>query len=273
MNTLRFFVLLLFLGIVMGCGGNGNKTDEKMVIIKTEFGDIKVKLYNDTPKHRDNFLKLVDEGFYTDLLFHRVIKQFMIQGGDPGSKNAAPGVQLGGGSPGYTIPAEILPNHHHKKGALAAARLGGPKNPMKESSGSQFYIVQGLVFRPGQLDTLEMKINAQQKDQLLRESFDANKAKFSELQSKNDKAGFDLLVAQLREQADSLYATKQPFKLTPEQRNDYTTIGGYPSLDNEYTVFGEVVEGLEVIDKIAEVEIDRMNRPVKDVKMKIEQVK
>jgi cyclophilin family peptidyl-prolyl cis-trans isomerase len=273
MNTLRFFVLLLFLGIVIGCGGSGNKTDENMVIIKTEFGDIKVKLYNDTPKHRDNFIKLVDEGFYTDILFHRVIKQFMIQGGDPTSKDAAPGVQLGGGSPGYTIPAEILPNHHHKKGALAAARLGGPKNPMKESSGSQFYIVQGLVYRPGQLDTLEMKINAQRKDQLLRESFDQNKAKFNELQSKNDKAGFDLLVAQLREKADSLYATKSPFKLTPEQRNDYTTIGGYPSLDNEYTVFGEVVEGLDVIDKIAVVETDRMNRPVKDVKMKVEQVK
>ena len=264
------FALLMIAGI--SCGGS-DKTNEKLVVINTEFGDIKVKLYDDTPKHRDNFVKLVSEGFYTDLLFHRVINKFMIQGGDPNSRTAAPGVQLGNGGPGYTIPAEILPVHFHKKGALAAARLGGPKNPMKESSGSQFYIVQGVVFRPGQLDTMEITMNSRLKDQLLRESFEAAKPQLTEFQAKNDKPGFDLFVARIREKVDSVYASKPPFKLTPEQRQAYTTIGGYPSLDGEYTVFGEVVEGLEVIDKIAVVEVDGANRPKTDVRMKIELVK
>ena len=267
---LMVMALLLFAGI--SCGGS-DKTKEKLVVIKTEFGDIKVKLYDDTPKHRDNFIKLAGEGFYTDLLFHRVMNKFMIQGGDPNSRAAAPGVQLGNGGPGYTIPAEILPNHFHKKGVLAAARLGGPKNPMKESSGSQFYIVQGYVFRPGQLDTLEITMNSRRKDLLLRENLEAANPKLAEFQAKNDRTGFDLLVAQIREKVDSIYATKPQFKLTPEQRQAYTTIGGYPSLDGEYTVFGEVVEGLEVVDKIAIVETDKANRPVTDVRMKIELVK
>ena len=153
---------MLFSGI--SCGTNGKSTNEKMVLLKTEFGNIKLKLFDDTPKHRDNFIKLVSEGFYDDLLFHRVINHFMLQGGDPNSRNSAPGAQLGSGSPGYTIPAEINPKYFHKKGALAAARLGGPRNPQKESSASQFYIVQGKVFRPGELDTLEMNMNKQRKD-------------------------------------------------------------------------------------------------------------
>lgn len=273
MKNIQLLVLITLMIIGISCGGSDKKSDEKLALIKTEFGNIKVKLYNDTPKHRDNFIKLVSEGFYTDLLFHRVINKFMIQAGDPNSRTAAPGVQLGNGGPGYTIPAEILPAHFHKKGVLAAARLGGPKNPMKESSGSQFYIVQGLVFRPGQLDTLEITMNARLKDQLLRENFDASKPQLAEFQAKNDKPGFDLFVTRIREKTDSIYATKPQFKLTPEQRKAYTTIGGYPSLDGEYTVFGEVVEGLEVIDKIAVVEVDGANRPKTDVRMKIELAK
>jgi len=272
MKKIHLIVLVLLMIVGISCGGS-DKTSEKLVVIKTEYGDIKVKLYDDTPKHRDNFVKLVGEGFYTDLLFHRVINKFMIQGGDPNSRTAVAGAQLGNGGPGYTIPAEILPVHFHKKGALAAARLGGPKNPMKESSGSQFYIVQGMVFRPGQLDTLEITMNTRRKDQLLRESFEAANPQLAACQAKNDKPGFDLLVAQIREKVDSVYATKPQFKLTPEQRQVYTTIGGYPSLDGEYTVFGEVVEGLDVIDMIAVVEIDGANRPKTDVKMKIELAK
>lgn len=272
MRRIQIVALLMIMITGVSCGGT-DKTKEKLAVIKTEFGDIKVKLYDDTPKHRDNFVKLVGEGFYTDLLFHRVINKFMIQGGDPNSRNAAPGVQLGNGNPGYTIPAEILPDHFHKKGVLAAARLGGPRNPMKESSGSQFYIVQGVVFRPGQLDTLEITMNSRRKDQLLRENFEAAKPQINEFQAKNDKPGFDLLVARIREKVDSVYATMAPFKLTPEQRQAYTTVGGYPSLDGDYTVFGEVVEGLEVIDKIAVVETDAANRPKADVRMKIELVK
>ena len=272
MGRIQLIVLVMLIISGISCGGN-DKTNEKLVVIKTEFGDIKVKLYDDTPKHRDNFVKLVSEGFYTDLLFHRVMNKFMIQGGDPNSRTAAPGVQLGNGGPGYTIPAEILPVHFHKKGVLAAARLGGPSNPLKESSGSQFYIVQGFVFRPGQLDTMEITINTRRKDQLLRESFEAANPQLAEFQAKNDKPGFDLFVARIREKVDSIYVTKPQYKLTTEQREAYTTVGGYPSLDGEYTVFGEVVEGIEVIDKIAIVETDNANRPKTDVRMKIELVK
>jgi cyclophilin family peptidyl-prolyl cis-trans isomerase len=197
----------------------------------------------------------------------------MIQCGDPNSKNAKPDDMLGNGGPGYTIPAEINPKYFHKKGAVAAARLGGPKNPEKNSSGSQFYIVQGKVFRTGELDTMEMAINKQRKDLMLREHFDASKDKFNECKEKNDKAGFDILVAEIRTKVDSIYDAGPKFAISKEQREAYSTIGGYPSLDGEYTVFGEVVEGFDVIDKIAAVETKKANRPLNDVKMKIELVK
>src|SRR5690606_21064516 len=148
MKKFDLIMTIALIVVVITCGENAKKTDETIVSINTEFGEIKVKLYNDTPKNNENFIKLVNDRFYNDLLFNRVINNFMIQGGNHNSKNAEPNSRLGSGGPGYTIPAEILPNHFHKKGALAAARLGGPKNPGKESSGSQFYIVQGKVFRP-----------------------------------------------------------------------------------------------------------------------------
>jgi len=273
MKKIQILALVTLMICSISCRGTVNKDDEKLVVIKTAFGNIKVKLYDDTPKHRDNFIKLVSEGFYTDLMFHRVINNFMIQGGDPNSRTASPGVKLGNGGPGYTIPAEILPVHFHKKGVLAAARLGGSSNPMKESSGSQFYIVQGMVFRQGQLDTLEITMNARTKDQLLRENFEAARPQMTELQAKNDKPGFDLCVAGIHQKVDSIYATRPPYKLTPEQRQIYTTVGGYPPLDGEYTVFGEVVEGIEVVDKIAVVETDAANRPKTDVRMNIELAK
>jgi cyclophilin family peptidyl-prolyl cis-trans isomerase len=194
------------------------KTPEKMLIISTDYGTIKVKLYNETPLHRDNFIKLVSEKFYDGLLFHRVINAFMIQGGDPDSRNAKPGQALGNGGPGYTIPAEFVPQYYHKKGALAAARLSDQMNPRKESSGSQFYIVQGKVFTIEELDFLQSRTGV-------------------------------------------VY--------TPEQKAAYTTIGGTPHLDGAYTVFGEVVEGFEVIDKIAVLQGDASSRPHTDVKMTI----
>jgi cyclophilin family peptidyl-prolyl cis-trans isomerase len=273
MKKFLFFIIAAMLFSGISCGINGKSTNEKMVLLKTEFGDIKLKLFDDTPKHRDNFIKLASEGFYNDLLFHRVINHFMIQGGDPNSRNASPGAQLGSGSPGYTIPAEINPKYFHKKGALAAARLGGPRNPQKESSGSQFYIVQGKVFRPGELDTMEMNMNKQRKDLMLRENFQAANSQLTEFQQKNDKEGFDKLVAEINMKVDSLFDATPKYIISPERRQAYTTIGGYPSLDGEYTVFGEVVEGLDVIDKIAAVQTNPANRPLQDIKMKIEVVK
>jgi cyclophilin family peptidyl-prolyl cis-trans isomerase len=196
----------------------------------------------------------------------------MIQGGDPNSKNAEPSVQLGGGSPGYTIPAEINPKYFHKKGALSAARIGGPRNPEKNSSGSQFYIVQGDVYRPGQLDTMEMMINKQKKEIMFREKLETENSKLEALKAKNDRVGFDLLVAEVREEADSIYNAGPQFLMSKEQREAYTTIGGYPSLDGEYTIFGEVIEGLDVIDKIAAVKTNGANRPLENIKMKLELV-
>ena len=204
------------------------KKKQTKVLISTEYGNIKIALYNETPKHRDNFIKLVKEGFYDSLLFHRVMKNFMIQGGDPESKGAKEGAALGNGGPGYTIPPEFNPKFIHKKGALATARQPDSWNPKKESNGSQFYIVQGRKFEKDEV----VKINNQKN-------------------ARRDTA----------------------ITYTEEQYKTYEEIGGYPSLDMEYTVFGEVIEGLEVIDKIAENEVDRRNRPKKDVKMSIKIVK
>lgn len=197
---------------------------ETKVLISTSYGDITIKLYNETPQHRDNFIKLVNDQFYDSLLFHRIIKDFMIQGGDPDSKNAKKGKMLGNGGPGYTIPAEFSTNLIHKKGALAAARLGGPENPNKESSGSQFYIVQGKKFDKKEVDKILKQKNANRAEQL---------------------------------------------SYTEEQYKAYETIGGTPHLDMDYTVFGEVIKGLDVIDKIAAVSTGKASRPKEDIKMTI----
>jgi peptidyl-prolyl cis-trans isomerase B (cyclophilin B) len=207
-------VLLLILVLLTAC-----KEKSMKVLFETSEGDIVLQLYEDTPQHSENFLKLVKEGYYDGVIFHRVIANFMIQSGDPGSKNPVPDGHYGTGGPSYRIPAEILPGHHHKKGALAAART---QNPKKESSGSQFYIVHGNIFDAEGLQAME----------------------------ENKKA------------ADS------NFKFSNEAVKNYTAIGGTPHLDGEYTVFGEVIEGLDVVDKIALTETKPNDRPVKDIFIK-----
>ena len=202
---------------------NAQINNVPMVLIETSYGNIKVKLYDETPFHQENFLKLVSEKFYDDQIFHRVIKGFMIQAGDPDSRNAMSGQLHGYGNPDYKIPAEFNKDLFHKKGALAAARLPDNINPNKESSASQFYIVQGSVYSATELDYME-------------------------------KRGVHI-------------------KFTDEQRKIYTTIGGTPHLDYSYTVFGEVTEGLEVVDKIASVKTDSRDRPLEDVKLKISLIK
>lgn len=198
----------------------------------------------------------------------------MIQGGDPDSKNAEPGKMLGGGSLEYTLPAEIIPEYYHKRGAVAAARRGGPSNPEKRSSSSQFYVVQGRTFSEGALDTLEMAKNQQLINELMREQLTDYQTEIEQFRANNDRDGFNLKVAEIREQVDSLIDVRGlGFKFTAEQREIYTTVGGYPSLDGDYTVFGEVIEGMDVVDKIAAMETDQNNRPLKDVKMEIEMIK
>ena len=213
MNRLAFVFVLTGLFVSTSFGSAVKKEKEQMVQIETEFGTIKIKLYDETPLHRDNFIKLVKQGLYNGSTFHRIIKQFMIQGG---------GLANGKQDPGYTIPAEFVSKYYHKKGALAAARQGDDVNPKKESSGSQFYIVQGKKLTDAEMD-----------------QFTAQTGK----------------------------------KMTPEQRNIYKTIGGVPHLDRDYTVFGEVVEGLDVIDKIAAVKTGPGDKPLKAIKMTMKAVK
>jgi cyclophilin family peptidyl-prolyl cis-trans isomerase len=261
--------ILLFLAI-FSC--NAQNYNGPVVLIKTEFGDIKVVLYNETPKHRDNFLKLAKAGFYDGTIFHRVIKGFMVQGGDPTTKNAQPGQKLGNGGPGYTLDPEFNPNLIHKRGALAAARLGDNINPEKKSSGSQFYIVLGEVIPASQVPTYVENENQQLPQKYMNKLALANKDSFMYYQSSNNKPAFDKLVEKIKQEAMAK-AKENPFKFTDLQYKTYTTIGGTPSLDGEYTVFGEVVEGMEVVDKIAEQEKGANDRPVKDIKIEVKVLK
>ena len=236
--------------------------------VETNLGDFTILLYGDTPAHRDNFVKLAKEGYYNGTLFHRVINQFMVQTGDPDSKNAQPGQHLGAGGPGYTLPAEInFPKHFHKRGALAAARQGDQVNPERRSSGSQFYVVTGNKFIPAQLDGIEN----QMKNQQLRAEFDRLSAPYMDqvrqMQMNGDREGLMALQNKLIAEAEAAVAGK-PSPLTDEMRESYTTVGGAPHLDGQYTVFGEVIDGMDVIDKIEKVETDSSDRPKEDVVIK-----
>lgn len=214
MNTIMVQVSVVMFALAFNFLGCGEK--EQIVVIETELGNMELKLYDKTPKHKENFLKLVEEGFYDSLLFHRVIPGFMIQGGDPDSKNASAGQQLGTGGPGYMIDAEI--GAPHLRGAIAAARRGGPSNPEKKSSGSQFYIVTGSEVTSKVLDRIEQQKN---------------------------------------------------IEYTEEERAIYLEEGGTPQLDGDYTVFGRLVSGFEVAEKIANQNKDQANRPTEDIPMKV----
>lgn len=237
-KSVRILVLwCIALGII-ACSATNNVSRKKEPVVKIETtqGTIVVKLYNETPLHRDNFLKLVKEKFYNGVLFHRVIADFMIQGGDPDSKTAKPDALLGEGDVGYTIPAEFrTPAIYHKKGALAAARTGDDENPTKASSGCQFYIVEGKTFTDSQLDDMQT--------------------------SKIARYG-------------SSSTNDSTYKFSAKARADYKTIGGTPHLDGNYTVFGEVIKGLDVVEKISKVKTNKQDRPVEDVKvLKMKRIK
>ena len=253
--------IVLFLAITcIGCSAdnanntktsNSNMTVQKdstnaasngrtKVIFSTSMGDFTVELYNETPKHRDNFLKLVKDSFYNQVLFHRVIRNFMVQTGDPDSKNAAPDAMLGAGGPGYNIEAEIIyPKFFHKKGALAAARQGDEVNPRRESSGSQFYIVTGRGYTKDQLAQMQAQIANMRVQQIL-----------------------DSLVAPAKAEYE-----KAPFSFTDEQIKAYSAVGGAPHLDGQYTVFGEVIDGMSTIEAIENAETGRADRPKEDIKI------
>ena len=241
------------------------------VRIRTTEGDIVVRLYDETPKHRDNFIKLVKEEFFNGTLFHRVIKDFMIQGGDPDSKNAPQGKRLGTGGPGYTIPAEfVYPKYFHKRGALSAARLADQVNPERESSGSQFYIVWGKVYKPQELKQMERQMEMQQEQAIFNQLAQAHREDILNFRRNRDRAGLQQLQDQLVEETQKKSKEIGVPKFTDEQVKAYTTVGGTPFLDNQYTVFGEVEEGLDVVEKIQNAETLRDDRPKNDVSMTME---
>lgn len=245
---------------------------DPIVDIKTTFGDIKVKLYDDTPIHRDNFLKLVREGYYDGVLFHRVIKDFMVQAGDPDSKTADSTAMLGSGDPSYTLEAEInYPKHFHKYGALAAARTGDNVNPERRSSGSQFYIVTGKKVDPKTLEMMETRANNERKQQYFNRLSKEHMDEIRQLISENKRAELD----SLRDSLVNLTETNVKFEPIPEDiKKAYVEQGGTPHLDGAYTVFGEVVQGMEVVEKIEQEETDPRDRPKRDVRiisMKVEE--
>lgn len=248
--------------------------NEAIVNIKTTLGNIKVKLYNDTPLHRDNFLKLVKDNFYKDLLFHRVINGFMIQGGDPSSRDAKQDKILGSGDLGYTIPSEFSSKNYHKKGALAAARLGDQMNPTKSSSASQFYIVTGTIVADKDLKNIEKQRAERKKQQLFNELQVLHRPTIKELYANGDKESLAELKANLIQEAeDEFNLIKSDLLYTENQKETYSTIGGTPFLDGEYTVFGEVLEGLDIIDKIQQQQTNSADRPLTDIVMDIEEIK
>lgn len=242
------------------------------VEVETTMGNFTVLLYGDTPRHRDNFVKLVREGYYDGTLFHRVINEFMVQAGDPDSRTAKPGQQLGAGGPDYKIDAEIVyPKHFHKRGALAAARQGDQVNPTRQSSGSQFYVVTGKKLAEGDLARIEQYMQQSARQTVFNRKVQELRQQIMQMQQAGDQAGLNALQQRLIAETDSEVAAN-PAKLTPEQRTAYTTEGGTPHLDGQYTVFGEVVSGMDVIDKIEKVATGPNDRPREDVriiKMKI----
>lgn len=244
-----------------------NQVTERMVIMHTNKGDIKLRLYNDTPLHRDNFLKLAADGQYDGLLFHRVIKDFMVQGGDVTSKNAPMSKQLGAGDLGYTVPAEFrYPQYFHKKGALCAARTGDEANPEKASSASQFYIVTGKKYSDAELNQMEKQLESRLKQAIFARLQNENKTKVMEYYRAGNKEELailrDTLVGKTELEAEK---RKDEAKISPEIREAYKTVGGVPFLDNQYTVYGEVVDGLEAVDAIQSAKTNKQDRPTENI--------
>ncbi|MCR5076591.1 MAG: peptidylprolyl isomerase [Prevotella sp.] len=236
--------------------------------IKTKEGDITIRLYDETPKHRDNFLKLAKEGYFDGTLFHRVIKDFMIQGGDPDSKNAPKGKMLGTGGPDYTIPAEfVYPQLFHKRGALSAARTGDEVNPERESSGSQFYIVWGKTYKPAELKQMERQMAMQQEQDVFNQLAKHHHDEIMSLRRNRDRTGLQALQEKLIDETKATCRQMGKPAFTAEQTEAYTTIGGTPFLDNQYTVFGEVEAGLDVVERIQNCQTDRNDRPLEDIRI------
>lgn len=250
------------------------ETPETKVLIETDLGTITIKLYNETPLHRDNFIKLVNEGTYNGLLFHRVIRNFMVQGGDVTSRNAPINKSLGGGDLGYTVPAEfVYPKYFHKKGALCAARTGDEVNPKKASSASQFYLVTGKKYTDAELNQLQKQLEVRITQTIFNRLQEENRDKIKAAYRSGDRDELAIIRETLLAKAEmEAEKRKDEERLTPEQTEAYKTIGGVPFLDKEYTVYGEITDGLDVLDKIEAVSTNKADRPLTNVTIKQMQI-
>ncbi len=250
------------------CQAQQDNEPEVKVLIRTTAGDIRLKLFNGTPLHRDNFIKLIQEHYYDSLLFHRVIRDFMIQAGDPDSRTAERFAPLGQGGPGYTIRPELNPaEFFHRRGALCAARKPDEANPELLSSGSQFYIVTGKKYRAYQLHALEGELNEKQRQKLFTRLWTQYSDSVFAMEVRNDEDGKYNLRKALAAKADSIIAGNGPIKFSQAQMDAYISVGGLPELDGDYTVFGQVTEGMPVVEKIERAMTDVNDRPIKDIRI------
>ncbi len=266
MRKIILLVLIATISLSESCATK--KYPGTVVCFETNYGKIIVRLYPETVKHHDNFVKLLNEGFYNGVLFHRVITDFMIQAGDPDSKTAKSDATLGSGDMGYTIPAEfIYPRYFHRKGALAAAREGDQTNPLRASSGCQFYIVQGKTFTDSQLDEIDHNNEQKLEAKLFQEIAKTKQDEVKKYQSERNQIKLNILRDSIISRVHIEMKVHSAIKLTPLQREIYKTIGGTPHLDGEYTVFGEVVEGLDIVENISKVKTGANDRPVEDVRI------
>lgn len=268
MRKLNSLIIPVLLTVMVLASCKSEK--DYLLTIKTPYGDMKAILYEETPKHKENFVKLAKEGFYDSLLFHRVMKEFMVQGGDPNSKNAQPGLPLGSGGPGYQIPAEFQKHLFHEKGALSAARQPDNVNLNKQSSGSQFYIVQGKVWSEAELTVDLNALGMAARQVMANPEYDSIKNVLVSAYENGGNEAYGNALLDCKDLIVDATNAKVDKDISVDRLEVYTTKGGTPHLDDEYTVFGKVVEGLDVIDKIADQSTDMKDRPSEDIRMYIE---
>ena len=275
LKSVLFLSLFAFLSCTSTVPQEGKKLSPKkeyLITLKTSFGDMRLVLFDQTPKHKANFVKLVQDGFFDGTLFHRVMNDFMIQGGDPSSKGALKGARLGNGGPNYKIPAEFVPEFFHKKGVLAAAREGDGANPQKQSNGSQFYIVKGKKWTESELRMLTVdwqKLGGFFMNYTQKEGNEVLKQKCTTLQAQNNRQAMMDLMFVYKDTLEQIYEVKLGKEMSQEKKQTYMNEGGYPSLDDNYTVFGMVIDGLDVLDKISAVKTDQFARPDEDIIMEM----
>ncbi len=273
MKLINFLYALLSVVILFGCSKAPDRAD---VLISTDHGNIYIDLYDETPEHKENFLRLASEGFYDGTTFFRIVKEFMIQGGDPNTKEDGGG-RPGAGGPGYTLEKEIVPGRYHKRGALAAARMPDQINPQWESSGSQFYIVQGRKWDLNDLDRISTQIPAMIESHVhyvMEATPKYNWVRSVDLEglSVSNPDSFALVDGQIKSALDNIRRQYPSYNMTPEMRKQYSNYGGAPMLDGMYTVFGEVIQGMDVVDKIAAMPVQG-EMALEPVRMEIEVIK